>query len=338
MQTTTTTLSPMEALNAVCDKVWKRFRPAGNVHKSEVDEGYLSVSKLTQKRAGEYARILFDRKADDVDPYWAFKGNTLASEALRDFMAHEVQVRIPIPGTAYFIVGHMDGIDVIGIGDSGVYVVGEHKAYGEPTDRKVEVAKRQALLYLAGVYHTLNQVPPGMAATFLKADYAGGGEFKMSPVWSPAGVVVAVAPNMPPATVLPFAAGREDCEEVLKFYQSKAAAIIKALETGDMSHADAWDSAHSDEFVREFEDVGTTLPELEDLAKRYSEAAAQEKAAKAIKEEVTPLISLALQQAGITKGETASFKVSMVNVAGRDVPARWQDGYSYPKVTAKREA
>lgn len=133
-------------------KVLSRYKPEGNVHLPMLDNRYISCSQLVSRTAEEMARLILieagvitDEELEDVSSYWSYKGNALGDRALEDVEAKEIHFEVPIGQNGWRLSGNCDGIEA----DQSGVVVYEHKAYGFPTRKKVEGAKRQAMLYLA---------------------------------------------------------------------------------------------------------------------------------------------------------------------------------------------
>jgi len=247
------------------DLIRARYRPAGNVHLPELADKYLSVSKLVSKTAFEYAESIL-RGGDESDPYWAFKGNGLGNAALADFPCKEIRFTAPIPLTdgRWRIQGHCDAIHCI---DNSVFVV-EHKAFGDAKAQKVENAFRQGLLYLAMGWDAMRRQaasePDGKMhdVGFIPADYVESLiVFRWPATATPAGVIVAIAPDRPPGRVEERPCSARECEQLLHFYQSKAWYIVKAVEANDPSLAAEWDLGPIG--VQEF---AMTLDEMEETA------------------------------------------------------------------------
>lgn len=340
------------------DKVLAQYEPAGNVHTPMMDNHYISCSQLVSRTAEEMATLilreagLIDGEMDDVPSYWSYKGNALGDRALEDVAHKEINFRVPIASTNWTLSGNCDGVEDI---DGHVFVY-EHKAYGHPTAKKIEVAKRQGILYLAmawwnhihrngnadGIDSAGDMPTPKADTIFSPAAYAEGETAFTWPKESvPGGVLVCVAPNFPPAQIHEYDVSPEECEEVLAYYIAKAKAIINAVQSGDPALArDTWDRKDpgSMEFVRDLEDFNEPIPDdFDALAGTYAKLNAEVKEKQGELDDAKGLLIAAMDKHGIKKTESENYRISMVEIADKVVPEhvvpeKTKKGYRYLKV------
>lgn len=252
-----------EHLSDIEEELFAQYQPQSDHHKPGE---YVSASALVSKTAVEIADNMIQERVpgyeDDFDPYYSFKGETLAEEAFRPMDYEEIQAWHPIPETEGWIIrGHADGVR---IKEDHVYV-GEHKAHTNPTEEKREKAKRQGTLYLAMMTKAAAEFfekEDSETLVFDSAPWVSDEEYPPFP-WKGGygigGVVVAVAPPKPPPIVETYPLFMDELEEVLTFYTAKAKHIVRAVEQDDLDPALDWDTSKAG--LMEFTDADPLDPD-----------------------------------------------------------------------------
>lgn len=166
--------------------------------------------------------------------------------------------------TGWDMVGHFDGVTVHEAQELGIIdeqtdfrlVLREHK-HQDPDDGEpggnVDKATRQALTY-SGIIDEMFD----MGACFMLPSSLMTQGCRLAPVAPVAGMVLHFwSRTSPPASVKARPLEKWEKVKMLDFYKRKAEAVIKAVETGDLSHAIAWDD--SPEGVQEFKRTITAI-------------------------------------------------------------------------------
>lgn len=304
---------PEAALEALRQRVLARYTPVGNKHTPELEDHYVSVSKLVGETAENYAAYILALSPDDGERYYSYKGNTLADQALVDSDAHELRFEIALGIDGWRMTGHCDGMDATPHG----VAIHEHKAFATPTARKRELARRQGALYLAMAWELYSK---SGVKTFKSAAYK---EKVSTFTWPegalPLGVIVSVAPEKPPASSEGYLYNASQLEELLAFYMAKAKHIVTAVQANDLKYAKAWDDSPAGIQEQRLEFGRTPIPDdqkIVELLKKYRELTAIDSDCYKQKEDLKPEIKAWLQEHGLRKASIAGYNVTLSDVAG----------------------
>lgn len=333
------------SVSVAAERVHARYAPQGHEHPPGK---FVSASLLINISAEDYAKQLLRWVNDgvwndsDIDPYWSFKGNTLADEALADFPSTEIRVDYPLEDE-WVLRGHLDGIKTVG----NRVVVAEHKAHVHPDGWKEEKALRQGALYLAMARHihralmddTWNGDNAFEKVRLSEDRYAS--RFPLAP-WAPpgskpfawrddaeaGGVLVCIAPAYPPPIVNEHPMTDDNLDEILRLYANKAKTIVSAVENNNLAIARAWDQSETGlkEFARKWEEYEEDF-DIEALASEYDDIRSALKELERKKDAVKK--ELLLKVRGGDDYESERFKVTHVRQAGRtyaDVSALEAEG------------
>lgn len=307
----------MQELERVAERVRKRYRPAGNVHVPMWESKSIGGSSLVSKTAREIAEKIIEQREDDVDKKWAFLGNTIGDAALEDVKHKEVRFEKDIGG-GWTISGHCDGIEATNAG----VIVYEHKYFLKNETEKQEKATRQAMLYLALGAH---KVAHEGTTTFPIASYAEGPDFTWDRNWGPLGVVTCIAPShLGEGCVVTREVSREECEEVLAFYEEKAGFIVAAVDSGDLTWAEKWDQGPLG--IQEFSDRPIVEmkeriedEKLDELIREYKHYQDEKNLADRRIRNIKPLIDAEMKSRNLNRATVGEWSINSVTVAGGEV-------------------
>lgn len=250
-----------KALEMMMSRIEARHAPMGNVHTPEWAGKYLGGSTIVKLTAREYAqRVLAQKRGapnmDDGDAFWAFKGNTIADGSLPtdDGWTREIEVHATVTD-GWSIVIHPDGI---ASPDGEHVVIAEHKAFIDATDIKNERAIRQAALGLAIAQEHVERERTLDDVDLIPIKYTPEGtvrDHEQKPfTWTrnmvAQGVIIIAVKEYPPPIREMYPFTPDELRAILAYYKQKAAAIIRAIMTDDLSAADEWDLAHPTEETR----------------------------------------------------------------------------------------
>ena len=264
------------------EAIHAQYNPAGNVHKSMLQEKYISVSRLVKSTATELAKEILADSQERRNGFYSYRGNTLADEALKNIPYREIPLRSGnIDG--WQIRGHADGIKLATFNNVTYVSVIEHKTHEDASRENIDFARRQGILYLTLCLDTIKResgIHDFGVATWLKEKEPDAKHLVINTDLKYLPGIISV-----PVVEWNYAAVRDDkgvseeeCAKWFEFYTQKAKAIIKAVKTKTMSSVEWWDNEGPGivEFARDTGEMfDPPSKDIEEKIQRYHEVCAE---------------------------------------------------------------
>jgi hypothetical protein len=312
-----------------------RDRPVGgNAHPSMLQHRFISASALVKRTAKQLIEdILADKPQDAEHAHWGEDGNAAAATNLQLVKCQEPSLIIDIPGKAWKLKGHPDGLDLRDEeGFSGPWTkdstrtiyatVYENKApIYEPGLDQQELYYRQGLLYLA----MLHRMHTEGVRTLYPASWLAKDDVRNRPWALPSNlevgqVVVCIQPKVAAKREQAFPVDAETCTKHLERSLAKAAVVVEGVEAKDPGVGEhKWDNekgAGLGEFDLRGKVPEVTAEEVIRITEARHEASLRVKEAQAEVDALTESLERYLKANGIEEAKVGPFRVVLQRQKG----------------------